>query len=839
PMLFQLNRQENANDQVATVSAGIFGTENITSISFSINDVEQDGIAFLDTVNSVFRYDLPSPVAAGSKFKISATDAMGRTVSDSVGVVPPPVVDEPLPPGIRDGITYSDADPAEVTLSLLAPRKSFVYVIGEFNNWELDPDYLMKRDSINADSVRWWLTLPPVTPGQEYAFQYLVDGEIRVADPYSYKILDEGNDPFIGDVYPNLKPYPTATSQIVSVFQTNQSPYNWEATDYVRPQQHELVIYEMLVRDWVEDHSFASIIDSLDYFENLGVNALQLMPVSEFDGNVSWGYNPAFHLALDKYYGPPDKLKELVDEAHKRNMAVILDVVYNHATGQSPLVRLYNTSATGSPGSAPSPDNPWVNVTAKHPFNVFNDINHESTFTKTWLDRANEYWLTEFNVDGFRFDLSKGFTQFDSGGDVGLWSAYDASRIAILERMADRIWDVDSTAYITMEHFGSEQEEIELALYKTDQGFPGMLFWENVNNDFSEGTMGYPSNFADAYFGNKNHPGPSIISFMESHDEQWIMYKNLAFGACSNAPLGGSTCDTDPGAYSTREFNVAFDRMKMAGAFLFTIPGPKMMWQFGELGYGYGPDGRECLRPGDGSLGDCPAGTPDRIDPKPIRWEYNSDPLRLKLKNAWSAILRLRKEYEVFRRADTGVVMDTGNPGKVMHLDSPFGMDAVIVGNFAVTPMQVDPNFLRTGVWYDFFSGDSIDVQDPNALLDLLPGEFHIYTSEKTFTPEPGLITVSNEDQPTASDRSFGIHSVHPNPVRAVLSYMLDVDTDEAVNVSLYDLVGRKLMAIEKGVGRPGSSVYSLDTSNLPAGVYFLRAESGVMFDSKSFVVVR
>ncbi|WP_243664309.1 alpha-amylase family glycosyl hydrolase [Rhodothermus marinus] len=92
-------------------------------------------------------------------------------------------------------------------------------------------------------------------------------------------------------------------------------------TDFERPPAHELVIYELLIRDFVARHDYATLIDTLDYLERLGVNAIELMPVAEFDGNISWGYNPAFHLALDKYYGPADDLKRFVDECHRRGIA--------------------------------------------------------------------------------------------------------------------------------------------------------------------------------------------------------------------------------------------------------------------------------------------------------------------------------------------------------------------------------------------------------------------------------------------------------------------------------------------------------------------------------------
>ncbi|NNE34843.1 MAG: hypothetical protein HKN13_06385, partial [Rhodothermales bacterium] len=754
PMVFQPAGKLSASlSEVERISVGVFGTAAVSTITFDINGVQMDGMPFFDASRRIFQYTPPSPLSINSTFKLVATDALGRSDSVSVGEPAPIVVDEPAPPGIRDGITFDDADPTRVTLSLFAPDKDFVHVIGDFNDWEVSSEYVMKRDSIRADSIRWWIALDGLTPGLEYGYQYLVDNRIRVADPYASKVLDQPNDPSVAPVYPGLKPYPAGkTTQMVGVFKTGGRTFEW--TPFERPEQKDLVIYEMLIRDFVSNHNYATLIDTLDYVERLGVSAIELMPVAEFDGYESWGYNPAFHLAADKYYGPADDLKRFVDECHKRGIAVILDVVYNHATGQSPLVRLYSQSSTGDPSASPNANSIYANTTARHPFNVFNDLNHESAATKYWLDRASEYWLTEFNIDGFRFDLSKGFTQFDSDSNVGLWGNYDASRIAILKRMADQIWSVDSTTYVILEHFAEDREERELAEYRIAEGRPGMMLWNNKHSNYNEATMGYhgggKSNFASVYYGSggRGWTVPNLISYMESHDEQWLMFKNLAFGACTRSITNHVICDPDDpqnfGTYNVRQLNTALDRMKMAGAFFFTVPGPKMMWQFGELGYGFGPDGRDCLRPGD-ELGDCPPGTPIRVGNKPIRWEYRNDPLRERLYRAWSAIINLRRSHDVFSSTQTSVELSVEGSVKRIKLSHPT-MNVVILGNFGVTPANGLPAFHHPGSWYDFFTGEDVPIADPSASIPLAAGEFHIYTNQPVETPAPGLITVGTED---------------------------------------------------------------------------------------------
>jgi 1,4-alpha-glucan branching enzyme len=158
--------------------------------------------------------------------------------------------------------------------------------------------------------------------------------------------------------------YPVGKADgIVSVFQTAQTPYEWQVEEFVKPLKQDLIIYELLVRDFVSARNYQTLIDTINYLKNLGINAIELMPVSEFEGNSSWGYNPSFYFAPDKYYGTKNDLKEFIDVCHQNGMAVILDMVLNHSYGQSPLVQLYFDGSAGDYGQ-PTPLNPWYNETS-------------------------------------------------------------------------------------------------------------------------------------------------------------------------------------------------------------------------------------------------------------------------------------------------------------------------------------------------------------------------------------------------------------------------------------------------------------------------------------------
>lgn len=820
PMIFQMALHENARSEVTAVSAGVFGTREIATLSFSINGEARDGLPHLK--DGIFRYSLPNNTDCNVQFTLTATDTEGNEVAAIVGLQPPAVQDAPRPAGVSDGVTYDAQNPSRATLSLFAPGKCFVHAIGDFNEWNLEDAPILYRDAARPDSVHWWITLDNLVPNQEIAYQYVIDGDLRIADLFADKILDPAHDRYIpAATYPNLKPYPTGhTKGHVAVMHPGRPAYDWTVESFDPPPQGELIIYELLLRDFLHAHDWATLTDTLAYLERLGVNAIELMPIAEFGGNINWGYQPQFIFAPDKYYGPADDLKRFIDAAHARGMAIILDVVYNHVDTPSPLVTLYGQTNA----------NPFLNLPPRHPYNVFFDLNHEHPYTQYWLDRVNSWWLEEFKVDGFRFDLSKGFTQQYTRTNPGAWDAYDASRVRLIKRMADHIWSVNPRAYVILEHWSVDREERELAAYGTDRGLPGMMVWSNINGPYSEATMGYhdggKSAFNWAYFGRggRNWPLPHVITYMESHDEQWIMYRNRRYGACERSPQGGNACAPElaanSGTYNTRELSIALDRMKMAGAFFFLLPGPHMMWQFGEVGYGFGDRGEQCLEPYE-----CPSFAPGRTSPKPIRWDYRSDTLREKLYGAWAALINLRRDHTVFHDPESEVTLDLGGPVKRIALSHP-DMDAEIVGNFGVTPL---PNRSRIGTpprfWYDYFSGDSLDVTGDRPAM-LMPGEFHIYTTKRLPLPESGLITVGVETAPPVPE-AFGLHGNYPNPFRTETTIQFTLPSTQLARLEVFDLLGRRVatLAAEKRVA--GFHEVVLDGAGLPSGVYAIRLTAG------------
>ncbi len=750
---------------------------NSTSLSLLVNNAEVS----TSTTNSI-SYTYPIDSYGLQWIKAIASDGTNE-VKDSVYFFVrgnTPVAE--LPEGLVPGANITGDNSVTLVLHDPAAKKEFAFAIGDFSNWQLDEEFFMNR---TTDGTHYWITITDLEPTKEYIYQYWIDGTVKMADPYTHKTSDPWNDKWISEsTYPNLIPYPDGkTKGIASVFQIEQEEYQWQTENFVAPPKGELIIYELHIRDFVDDDYIMSVLEKLDYLETLGVNAIELMPINEFEGNDSWGYNPSFYFATDKAYGTKNNYKKFIDECHKRGMAVIIDMVQNHSYGQSPFVQMYFDASAGDWGQ-PTADNPWYNQTCPHePWCWGYDFDHKSSFTVELMNKVNEFWLTEFRVDGFRFDFTKGFTNVQTGGQG--WD-YDAQRIAILKNYADHIWSVNPNAYVILEHFTANPEEKELAEYRANEGM-GMMVWGNMTGAYGDASMGWipNSNFSRVSHKQRGWTVPHLIGYMESHDEERMMYKNLNNGNSTNP------------AYNVKSFEVAIERLKLAGTFFFTIPGPKMIWQFGELAY------------------DFPINYNDRVGRKPVRWDYYDDANRRSLYNHWAELLALRKAFPVFNTND--FTLSVAEAGKRITLRHP-DMNVVIVGNFDVTQKGLTFTFPNTGQWFEYYSQSDINIQSTSQTFTLQPGEFRIYTSMYIDRKDYAVSSPAMEiDQnPLRVD-------IWPNPAASNLNIAINNSNSEMVDIKVYDINGRFISTIHQGKLMPGeNSISWVKPNGIGKGVYFV-----------------
>ena len=733
---FQLTLNTPTENSSTIITSGSNLTIAATNTGGNASYVLKSNGATINSNTATTNYSYTqTAINSNQNYQLEVTQGTITFVKKFTVIIDPGAASETMPAGLLEGINYNTSDATRATLVLDAPLKDFIYVAGSFNDWQPSAAHSMKKDPVTG---KFWLELTGLTSGTNYTYQYWV-GEstpitnspvlVKTADPYSTLVLSPYDDPGVpSTTYPNMPVYPVGQQREVTVLQTGQTPYAWsaETTNFVKPEKDKLVVYELLVRDFDAARNYQSIIDKIDYFKNLKINAIQLLPVMEFEGNESWGYNTSFHMALDKFYGSSTKLKEMIDVCHKNGIAVILDIALNHAFGRNPMVRMWMNDADGDGWGNPTTENPYFNTEAKHSYNVGEDFNHQLPLTQNYVKRVIKHWIQEYKIDGFRWDLTKGFTQncpsSVAGGQDNCTNQFQADRVTVLKTYADYSWSLDPTHYVIFEHLGGNTEEQQWANYRisgdADGISKGIMMWGKMTDNYNELSMGYPANISGMISSSRGFTANRLMGYAESHDEERLMYKNLQFGNATNP------------AHNVKTLDVALSRMSAIGAVSLLVPGPKMIYHFGELGWDlsiFTCNNGSVNTPNDAISGDC------KLDTKPQpQWVNNwtTTNSRSKIYTEWAKMITLKTTEAVF--SGTATINNSSSLSQNIKitnaaLASTQLRDVVIIANFDVTAKAVPTGFPYTGDWYNLMDNTSINVTDASAPITVEAGGFRIY----------------------------------------------------------------------------------------------------------------
>ncbi|MCM1369274.1 MAG: alpha-amylase family glycosyl hydrolase [Candidatus Amulumruptor caecigallinarius] len=552
------------------------------------------------------------------------------------------------------------------TFCFCAPNKNTVILEGSWNNFKPANNQVMSYvdQEIDGGTFRFFkITLPASVTGTEFQYIYLIDGATTVGDPYALLCLDPYNDKYISaDVFPNIPAYPENLSgTLVSWYGDDLLKYDWTCTDFEAPDQKDLVIYELLFRDFTGTEGAArgngtvrQAIEKIPYLKSLGVNVIELLPINEFNGNNSWGYNPNLYFAADKAYGTPRDYKEFIDLCHQNGMAVVLDVVFNQSDGLHPWYQMYNYT-----------NNPFYNRTAPHAFSVLNDWNQGNPMVeRQWKDML-KFWLSEYKVDGFRFDLVKGLGDNDSylNATDGATNAYNASRVARMKRLHDAMREVNPKAYFINENLAGPKEENEMAA-------DGELNWANVNDSGCQFAMGYQSNSSLIRMNAKydSRTAFSTVAYLESHDEQRLAYKQDEWGV---AGVKGN-------------HKVSMQRLGSAASQMILVPGAHMIWMFSEMG----------------NAQNTKSNSGNNTSPKIVNWALLEDPDNAALMQNYSEMIAIRLanpdlfgENATYRNMtgtwQTGRYITAVNGNKELYV----AINPLVEGNVTITiPFKSDDN---------------------------------------------------------------------------------------------------------------------------------------------------
>ena len=609
----QLQLTSNAAGSILTpgtayVEFNVSATE-VADITLQVNGETIESASASKSLTAYYLF------AASGNYTVTATaTAGGESVSKSIDFVMMAASQSVNYPGGTPKMGPVKNSDGSVTFCLGALEKEHVIIVGAWNNYEYTDSQVMKYQDVTVKNSQgetqinryFWITIDGLDDNTMYGYYFVVDGKYNVGDPYARLVLDPWNDTYISnDVFPNLPPYPydKFNNVPVAVYQGSINDYDWKVENFVGVAPENLIIYELLFRDFTGTEGKANgngtvrkAIEKFDYLKNLGVNAIEVLPIMEFNGNNSWGYNPNFYFATDKAYGTPDDYKEFIDLCHQNGIAVILDMVFNQSDGLHPWYQMYE------PGN-----NPYYNMDAPHAYSVLNDWNQGTEMVQEqWAD-VLRYWMEEYKFDGFRFDLVKGLGDNDSyanNGDAAT-NAYNASRVARMKALHEVMNRVNPNAYFINENLAGAKEENEMAEN-------GDLNWANCNTAGCQFAMGYQddSNLNRMYAPKDSRTWGSTVSYLESHDEQRLAYKQDMWGV---AGVKGNV-------------KTSMQRLGAAAAQMIMVPGAHMIWQFSELG----------------NAQNTKTDIGNNTDPKIVNWSLYDEPNHRGLYDCYARMIELR-----------------------------------------------------------------------------------------------------------------------------------------------------------------------------------------------------
>jgi len=421
---------------------------------------------------------------------------------------------------------------SSIEFSLFAPYNAKAALKGDFSDWneismEKTEDGTFHTQVDLADGTYHY-----VFKVQSKSWFFDPDTWVEIIDPYATAIDDANQNGVI-----RLK----EGERIVDT-------YVWQHDDKPLPGNHELVIYEMHVGDFSGGEpdddprgKFQHVVEKLDYLAELGINAVELMPIQEFPGDRSWGYNPRHFFAPESSYGTTADLKQLIDECHSRGMRVIFDSVLNHAESESPLTKIdYDYWFHHEPQD---PDNTWGPE-----FNYEHyDENLETYPARKFAGDQARFWIHEYHIDGIRYDAAKQIDNYD----FMHWIVQESKRTAGIKPFYNIAEHVPETTAITNKD-GPMDGCWHTSFYYTLQDLlcKGEYDADRLKDVLDPRRQG----FMDA---------TNVVNYLSNHDHDRLM-----------VTLGNNEVFED----------AAFCRIRLGMSLLMTAVGIPMLWMGEEFG---------------------------------------------------------------------------------------------------------------------------------------------------------------------------------------------------------------------------------------------------------------
>jgi len=778
PLFFQPAKHLNDENDVEGLSVGIFSHGVIDFIDYWIGG---DTLSGLDLLNEDGILYIPFDPPLLNSDQIWVQTSIDGDVYDVYGIGPIEIIEEPIPTNVVKGPNWIDDT---MYLAIYAPGQPVMRVIVTSpGTTGTESDALtMKRDPDLEDV--WWVDLD--LPIGQYEYEYLLISGNRVADPLSRRLTN-------GRTRIEIGPGGISTAD----------DYVWQSVDFSRPSLDTLIIYELHVDDFSAQGNgqgkFEDVIYRLDHLRSVGVNAIELLPITEFPGTHSWGYDPKLMSAVESRYGTPEEFKLLVDEAHARGIAVILDMVWNHVRSSSPLWEI-------------QPDydlNPYIKRSNELNPNEIEgswgmlDIDHFDPKVIDYIDQVNRIWLDEYRVDGFRFDATRMIGWQLSQPDLGLpaWTSsietLDPTIYQIAEHLPSDPWLIDATSLTSSWH----------------DSFHDVLL-NDAHGQYNSATtlmnqvvrLHEYSNIGNAYSDRSQ-----AVKYMISHDEQSILQEMVVFNN-----------------YSIEE---ALERDKFYANILFTSLGVPMIFQGQEFGLQTGWND-------DNNNGDYE----EKLQYRPIDWsQLGTDSGQSHLEH-YTRLAKFRKSnpalskgtfYDLWRYEAERVIVY----GYKDETEGNNNDQVVVIANFSEYDRTVtNIPFLSSGTWYDAMDTDNdIFTADGNYGEYSIEGKTAIIYSNQQWD-------LDINDQHIHPDE-YEVIQTFPNPFNARVQITLNLERETHGKVEIYDMGGKLVRSLVLGIFDQGEHhLYWDSRSNngisMSSGVYIVSFRSKLnSFNTKVLLV--
>ncbi|NMG18778.1 alpha-amylase family glycosyl hydrolase [Brasilonema bromeliae] len=419
--------------------------------------------------------------------------------------------------------------------NLFAPRNQKAALIGSFSQWQEIPmekgedGYFRTQIELEDDIYQYKFRIQTKSP------QFEPEQWIDVIDPYATEVDEK------------LKVGVVRIKNGKKIVDT----YVWQHDDAPLPENCELVIYEMHVADFTGGEvdpekrgKYIDAIEKLDYLHELGINAIELMPVNEYPGDYNWGYKVRHYFATESSYGSTEDLKRFVDECHARGIRVFLDGIYNHTDEECPLMLIDR--------------NYWYYEYMHYPEDPGNywgpEFNYDNYDEKLDVKPAWKYvgdvvrfWVQEYHIDGIRFDAVRQLANYEFLD----WVAKQAKKNTAPKPFYNIAENIPDTSKVTTPEGPLDACWHESFRYFVIPHICGEMFEpQKLKEVFDPRKQGYKTSI-------------NVVNYLATHDREHIFRE-----------LG------DRGIFDED----AFRRAKLAAALLLTAMGIPMLWMGEEFG---------------------------------------------------------------------------------------------------------------------------------------------------------------------------------------------------------------------------------------------------------------